>query len=516
MEFGNMRRKEKRKFQPMEMTVSKANILQRKQRFIEDHRVKATELQNMIYAHTNKKSDRFRFFSCQSEPVEFLREGNNLVTRKETNGQIILNSDPQLDIFLRLLRSSSLFRCCNSALPSAAKGKTDIYCLSGSPLVLRVLEFADQLQTLFTVQRSPQEAAYYLLDQLLTGFDEDKNFENCRQVISLGGLSLLLRRVETGDVSEKCKVASVMYYCVQSDGSSELLCIDKQVQKNRILRGLLWLGNGEHPAPSCSISKELNKKNPPIILQALLQLDLLVSPFSLSSLPKESLGRGKENPQHSQKEILSLVAAHAAVRSERTRALLILGSCFSYAGEPVVEQCLLKEAGYDENTGNSYLGKNLILNSYTNLNEEEEATRNWQRKTAIVLLNSGNKRLLAGLVDSIANGIPCLGRASLVTVTWMSNFFCFIEDKGVQSLVYSELIPELMKLLKYNNAIEERVLASLSLLKLADNSDYLAKLSPLDKELISDLHKLSEATWTAKELISIISSSSRHQQLNVP
>ncbi|MCE3216027.1 hypothetical protein HAX54_004495 [Datura stramonium] len=98
----------------------------------------------------------------------------------------------------------------------------------------------------------------------------------------------------------------------------------------------------------------------------------------------------------------------------------------------------------------------------------------------------------------------------------MSNFFCFIEDKGVQSLVYSELIPELMKLLKYNNAIEERVLAYLSLLKLADNSDYLAKLSPLDKELISDLHKLSEATWTAKELISIISSSSRHQQLNVP
>lgn len=103
-------------------------------------------------------------------------------------------------------------------------------------------------------------------------------------------------------------------------------------------------------------------------------------------------------------------------------------------------------------------------------NEEEEATRNWQRKTAIVLLNSGNKRLLSGLVDSIANGIPCLGRASLVTVTWMSNFFCFIEDKGVQSLVYSELIPELIKLLKYNNAIEERVLASLSLLKLANNS----------------------------------------------
>lgn len=103
-------------------------------------------------------------------------------------------------------------------------------------------------------------------------------------------------------------------------------------------------------------------------------------------------------------------------------------------------------------------------------NEEEEATRNWQRKTARVLLNSGSKRLLAALVDTIANGIPCLGRASLVTVSWMSNFFCSIEDKGVRSVVCSELIPELIKLLKYNNAIEERVLASLSLLKLANNS----------------------------------------------
>lgn len=103
-------------------------------------------------------------------------------------------------------------------------------------------------------------------------------------------------------------------------------------------------------------------------------------------------------------------------------------------------------------------------------NEEEEATRNWQRKTARVLLNSGSKRLLASLVDTIANGIPCLGRASLVTVSWMSNFFCSIEDKGVRSVVCSELIPDLMKLLKYNNVIEERVLASLSLLKLANNS----------------------------------------------
>ncbi|TMW98184.1 hypothetical protein EJD97_004375 [Solanum chilense] len=586
--------------------------------------------------HTHKKSDRFPYFSCQSEPVECLREGNSkigsvsirkeeeiipsvsndlsraifaicssdslseceqairlvakswldshgdletvkrlsttpviegivnvlfaseddeilelaisilaeLVTRKETNGQIILNSDSQLDIFLRLLRSSSLFLKAAILLYLVQPKAKQMISIEWIPLVLRVLEFADQFQTLFTVQRSPQEAAYYLLDQLLTGFDEDKNFENCRQVISLGGLSLLLRRVETGNVSEKSKVASVMYYCVQSDGScrhylaknlnkdcllpllllqnqhntpghvfallTDLLCIDKQIQRIEFLRGLLsgWgMVNALHIL--LLYLQRAQQEERPVISAILLQLDLLGDPNECSVYREEVI-----------EEIIKALDCQVfneKVQVQSARALLILGSCFSYAGEPVVEQCLLKEAGYDENTGDSYLGKNFILNSYTNLNEEEEATRNWQRKTAIVLLNSGNKRLLSGLVDSIANGIPCLGRASLVTVTWMSNFFCFIEDKGVQSLVYSELIPELIKLLKYNNAIEERVLASLSLLKLANNSDYLAKLSPLDKDLINDLHQLSEVTWTAKELVSIISSSSRHQQqLNVP
>ncbi|CAN4081888.1 unnamed protein product [Withania somnifera] len=585
--------------------------------------------------HTHKKTDRFRFFNCQSEPVECLIEGNSkigsvsirkeekiipavsndlgraifaicssdslsecelairlvakswldshgdpetvkrlsttpviegivnvlfaseddeilelaisilaeLVTRKETNGQIILNSDPQLDIFLRLLRSSSLFLKAAILLYLVQPKAKQMISFEWIPLVLRVLEFADQLQTLFTVQRSPQEAAYYLLDQLLTGFDVNKNFENCKQVISLGGLNLLLRRVETGDVSEKSKVASVMYYCVQSDGScrhylakklnkdyllpllllqnqqnarghvfaflTELFCIDKQIQRIEFLRGLL---NGWGMVNTLHVLllylQRAQQEERPIISAILLQLDLLGDPNECSVYREEVI--------EELIKALDCQVFNEKVQVQTARALLILGSCFSYAGEPVVEQRLLKEAGYDENAGNSYLGKNFILNSYTNLNEEEESTRNWQRKTAIVLLNSGNKRLLSGLVDSIANGIPCLGRASLVTVTWMSNFSCFIEDKGVRSLVYSELIPELMKLLKYNNAIEERVLASLSLVRLANNSDYLAKLSPLDKELISNLHKLSEVTWTAKELISIISSRSKPQQLNVP
>ncbi|MCE3216028.1 hypothetical protein HAX54_004496 [Datura stramonium] len=265
------------------------NILQRKQRFIEDHRVKATELQNMIYGLTLIKIRPLPACSCQSHPfksviwldshgdpetvktlstvpviegimnVLFASEDDeilemlisilaDLVTRKETNGQIILNSDPQLDIFLRLLRSSSLFLKAAILLYLVQPKAKQMISVEWIPLVLRVLEFADQLQTLFTVQRSPQEAAYYLLDQLLTGFDEDKNFE-INQHNTHGHVFALL---------------------------AELLCIDKQVQRIEFLRGLLsgWgMVNTLHIL--LLYLQRAQQEERPIISAILLQLDLL-------------------------------------------------------------------------------------------------------------------------------------------------------------------------------------------------------------------------------------------------
>lgn len=103
-------------------------------------------------------------------------------------------------------------------------------------------------------------------------------------------------------------------------------------------------------------------------------------------------------------------------------------------------------------------------------NDEEEATENWQKKAAIALFRSGNKRFLSALSDSIANGIPCLARASLVTVSWMSNFLCSMEDESFRWMACSILVPQLIELLSYNRDVEERVIASYSLLNLAKNS----------------------------------------------
>lgn len=142
-----------------------------------------------------------------------------LVAKNELNRMIVLNSDPQLEIFIRHLRSNSLFLKAAALLYLLKPKAKQMISVEWAPLVLRVIEFGDQLQTLFTVQCSPLVAAFYLLDQLLTGFDEDRNLDNAIQVVSLGGLSLLVSKIECGDTLERIKAATFILCCIRADGS---------------------------------------------------------------------------------------------------------------------------------------------------------------------------------------------------------------------------------------------------------------------------------------------------------
>lgn len=49
------------------------------------------------------------------------------------------------------------------------------------------------------------------------------------------------------------------------------------------------------------------------------------------------------------------------VQEQSARALLMLGGRFSYTGEATTEKWLLKEAGFDENSDDSFQGKDIIV-----------------------------------------------------------------------------------------------------------------------------------------------------------
>lgn len=102
--------------------------------------------------------------------------------------------------------------------------------------------------------------------------------------------------------------------------------------------------------------------------------------------------------------------------------------------------------------------------------EKDDMETWWQRKTAMVLLKNGDRRLLVALSDAIENGIPCLARASLVTVSWISSVLQSMEEQNLQSVACSVLLPQLLQALDFDKTIEERTLASFSLLNLLKGS----------------------------------------------
>ncbi|XP_010272313.1 PREDICTED: putative E3 ubiquitin-protein ligase LIN [Nelumbo nucifera] len=455
-----------------------------------------------------------------------------LVSRGEVNRQIILNSDPQLEVLMRLLRSNSLFLKASVLLYLLKPKAKQMLSIEWIPLVLRVVEFGDELQTLFSVQCSPQVAAFYLLDQLLTGFNEDGNLENARQVVALGGLSLLVRSLETGDPQSR-SAASIITSCIQADGSCrnylanninkasilqllilgnrsrssgsilslliELLCLNRRTEITSFLNGLK---NNEERLNTMHILLVYLQWAPPeqrsLVAAILLQLDLLEDSFQYSVYREEAVDAIIT--------ALDCKTCNEKVQQQSARSLLLLGGRFSYMGEASTETWLLKQAGFDDSTDDSFHGKEIVYDEILIQNEEEESIQNWLRKAATVLLTSGKNRFLVALSECMANGIPYLARASLITVAWLSRSLTSIQDSSLQSTACSILVPRLIETLNYDRALEERVLASLSLLCLIKNSECISMISPLSNEMMGPLRNLALVTWTAEELLSIATS----------
>ncbi|KAF5472883.1 hypothetical protein F2P56_009551 [Juglans regia] len=459
------------------------------------------------------------------------------VGRKEVFRRIILNSDPRLDIFLRLLRSSSLFVKAAVLLYLLKPKAKQMISFEWVPLVLRVLEFGDHMQILFTVRCSPQVAAIYLLHQLLTGFDEDRNLENARQVVSLGRMNLLAQGIERGDSHDRSNAALLMSRCIRADGSCrnylaenlnkasllELLVLECRKNSNScafaLLTELLCLSRTRMIKFLCGLKEAWSGMNTMNILLAYLKrappeeyplaAAILLQLHLLGDTTKYSVYR--EEAVEAVITSLDCRLCNNKVQEQSARALLMLGGHFFYSGEASAESWLLQRAGFHENTGDSFRSKEIVIDGFIHSNEEEEAIEDWQRKAATVLVRSGNKRLLAALSESIANGIPSLARASIITVTWMTSFLHSVGEEDLQSMACSILMPQLLESLYCRKDTEERVLASYSLLNLFKNSECVSMLSSWDKELLGNLQNLSLVTWTARELISIITCSSSRQ-----
>ncbi|KAJ9168599.1 hypothetical protein P3X46_020099 [Hevea brasiliensis] len=429
------------------------------------------------------------------------------ISRNETNRLIVLNSDPQLEIFMRLLKSSSLFLKAAVLLYQLKPKAKQMISVEWVTLILRVLEFGDQLQTLFTVRCIPQKAAMYFLEELLMGFSEDRNLENASHLVSLGGLSLLVRTFEKGDIDEKNNAAMLMNCCIQADGScrnylvdtlnksalleliahgiqkkatgfalallTELLCLSRRTQ---IIKLLTELNNGWSGLNTMHIFlvylERASPEEQPLVAGILLQLDLLGDPL------KSSLYR--EDAVEAIIRALDCQNCNSKVQEQSTRALLMLGGYFSHIREAKAEEWLLEQAGFHERSVDSFFCKEVIDG---NLQEDEKEMEDWQRKVAIVLLNTGGKRFLEALSNCIANATPNLAQSSLFTVAWMNRVLHSVGD--------ATFVAELPESSNFDRALHGRIDTSVLLKHHVKSSECISMLSSLDKELIDPIRNSS-------------------------
>ncbi|CAN6454389.1 unnamed protein product [Victoria cruziana] len=451
---------------------------------------KAAVVEGMLEVISSSKDDEILELS-----MSILGE---LVVRNKVSRQIILNADPQLEIFVRLLKNDVLFLKAGVLLYLLKPRARQMLSHELMELILRVLQNGDRMQSLFTVKCSPQVAALYLLEQLLTGFDIDKNVENAKQVVSLGGLELLIRTLEVGDSRERKSAIGLLNSCIQGDGDCrhylaenikkssvlelllsnqgkssssalslliELLCLSRRSQINMFLNGLKNEGSVNTMHVLLVYLQRAPIEQRPLIAVALLQLDLLGDSLGHSIYRAEAIDAIIT--------FLDFTAYDLKVQEQSAKALLLLGGRFSYSGETFIEVWLLEQAGMDDICSNMFDDKVAIMDA-AEQDEEEKLTEEWHICMANVLLTNGKKRLLEALSLPLRHGTRALARACLVTIAWISHTLAKHQYMELQLMACSVLAQSLIESLRFDRAVEERVLASFSLLNFSKNSGILS------------------------------------------
>ncbi|KAI4370307.1 hypothetical protein MLD38_018670 [Melastoma candidum] len=461
-----------------------------------------------------------------------------IVVRNSANGQTILSLDPKLDVFLRLLRRTSIFLKAVVLLYILKPRAKMMASTEWVPLILRVLEFGDHTQTLFKFRCVPRIAALYILNQLLLGFDEDKNLENARELVSLGGLTMLMETFRSAtNLDERKDIMTFIICCIKAEGMcrnyvaenishasvlellilelhrsstsalsllTELLCLNRRSKIDELLTKIRtgWAGLRTVDILLIYLQKS-SLMEKPVVAAVLLLFDILGDYSSESSFYREEAIDAIITA-------LDCESSSQRAQEQSTRCLLILGGQFSEDGMAVIEQWLLERSGFQDSRDDTIHGRDLVIAIDKPLNGNEARAWRWQREVALVLLNGGRgSSFLLALSNSMENGISTLSRACLVTVSWLTSFIHMADDKRLLTDACSILVRQMLRSLNFDRDLEERVLATAALLNLVKNSGCFSMVYPLNEDTAKLLHNLSLVTWTAKELLSMENTASR-------
>ncbi|PIA53158.1 hypothetical protein AQUCO_00900038v1 [Aquilegia coerulea] len=398
-----------------------------------------------------------------------------------------------------------------------------------------LLDFASNIERTSSENgfTSKDPRAVLLLEQLLTGFKTEERLMNAKHLISLGGLQFLILRFELGSIEEKSRIVVLLSCCIEADGScrnyiakninkacllellhnkqvksranavkllTELICQYRRTEITSFLSSMQKEGlmNTMHVLLVYLQSSPPDQK--PLIAILLLHFDLLVEPRKYSIYREEAVD--------SITVALQCSITDEKVRAQCCRALLILGGHMSFSGELLIENWLLRYAGFYDGCDSKNLDnveENSKINKTILLADEEKAREDWWKNLAASLLGNGKKSFLEIVSRCLGSGDSTLVRTCLITVAWLSQALSVLPDAEFQLSAFSVLIPRLKESLESGSQVEHRVLASMTLLNFSRISECRVLLMTIGEEILIPLLSLSVVTWTAKELHELIS-----------
>ncbi|XP_074348646.1 putative E3 ubiquitin-protein ligase LIN isoform X3 [Apium graveolens] len=215
------------------------------------------------------------------------------------------------------------------------------------------------------------EAAVFIFEHLLTFSSRDERIRKVKLLISLGGLQFFIRRFGSGNLEEKTIVAALLCHCIEADSGCrnhiarniekncfvellhckqaksianavsllvKLICLNRRIDVCSFLSGL---ENKEmvHTMHVLLIYlQSCPSDQRPSVAVLLLHLDLLIAPKKYSIYREEAVNA-------------IAVALESGLTDDKIRekccnALLVLGGRFSLSGKVMIEDWILKKAGF--------------------------------------------------------------------------------------------------------------------------------------------------------------------------
>uniref|UniRef100_A0A0D9W8M9 RING-type E3 ubiquitin transferase n=1 Tax=Leersia perrieri TaxID=77586 RepID=A0A0D9W8M9_9ORYZ len=355
--------------------------------------------------------------------------------------------------------------------------------------------------------------------------ETSEKFEKARHLMAIGGIDFVLVRFHGGGEYEKARAAELLLLCIRAEGSCrnyvairlsspsvvqlihsevisarssavrlliELLCLRRREMVELFLRGL----RPELTMETMNLLLE-HIRSLPVEERALGALLLLHFDRALVEPHRDSVYR--EEAAKIITHSLKLCLSEENVVANTRKALLLLGGHFSFSGDLLAEDRMLKQAGFVDGSRVTHADSDATVQD-----KGSDENETWLRDVTMVLLGSGRRPFLEALSMCMSSPNHDLAAACLTTAAWLSRSLTSIDAADTQLAAFSALVPRLKRCLAGDGdrlQPRHRVLASVTLHNFSQIPDCRVLLMLLADGLRDHLGKLAELTWTAGQLI---------------